>query len=97
MSMSMRYGLEAGYMGKGESPDLLLVDRQLPVMSGYEATEKIKKIVNIPIIALSAHAMPSDMDKAFKAGCMDYLCKPIEYQSFMKKIDDFFCKRAGNA
>ncbi len=90
-------GLEAVKMVETESPDLILMDMQLPVMSGYEATEKIKKIVDIPVIALTAHAMPSDMDKAFKAGCMDYISKPIEYKSFMKKIDDFFCKKAGNA
>jgi len=90
-------GLEAVKLVETESPDLILMDMQLPVMNGYEATEKIRNMVDIPIIALSAHAMSSDMDKALKAGCMDYICKPIEYQSFMKKIDDFFCKRAGNA
>lgn len=90
-------GLEAVNMVEAERPDLILMDMQLPVMNGYEATEKIKKIVNIPVIALTAHAMPSDMDKAFKAGCIDYICKPIEYKSFMKKIDDFFCNKAGTA
>lgn len=90
-------GLEAVKMVETESPDLILMDMQLPVMSGYEATEKIKKIVDIPVIALTAHAMPSDMEKAFKAGCMDYISKPIEYKSFMKKIDDFFCIKAGTA
>lgn len=90
-------GLEAVKLVETESPDLILMDMQLPVMSGYEATEKIRKMVNIPVIALTAHAMPSDMEKAMKAGCIDYISKPIEYQSFMKKIDDFFCKRVVNA
>lgn len=90
-------GLEAVKLVETESPDLILMDMQLPIMSGYEATEKIRNMVNIPIIALTAHAMPSDRDKALKAGCMDYISKPIEYQNFMKKIGDFFCKKAANA
>lgn len=90
-------GQEAVKMVETEKPDLILMDMQLPVMSGYEATEKIRTMVNIPVIALTAHAMPSDMDKAFKAGCVDYICKPIEYQSFMKKINDFFSSKGGSA
>ena len=90
-------GLEAVKLVETESPDLILMDMQLPIMSGYEATEKIRNLVNVPIIALTAHAMPSDRDKALKAGCMDYISKPIEYQNFMKKIGDFFCKKAANA
>jgi CheY-like chemotaxis protein len=83
-------GLEAVSLAEAERPDLILMDMQLPVMSGYEATEKIKKMADVPVIALTAHAMPSDMEKALKAGCDDYIAKPIEYQSFMKKIEGFF-------
>ena len=90
-------GWEAVKMVEAEKPDLILMDMQLPVMSGYEATEKIRTMANIPVIALTAHAMPADMDKAFKAGCVDYICKPVEYQSFMKKINDFFSEKGGNA
>lgn len=78
-----------------ERPDLILMDMQLPVMSGYEATMRIRKMMDIPIIALTAHAMPSDAEKAFDAGCTDYICKQIDYQSFMEKIEDFFSKRIG--
>lgn len=92
-----RNGREAVKLVKVESPDLILMDMQLPVMSGYEATKEIRKMVNIPVIALTANAMPSDRDKAIKAGCSDYISKPIEYQSFMKKINDFFSSRGGNA
>lgn len=90
-------GSEAVILAEAESPDLILMDMQLPVMSGYEATMKIRKTMDIPIMALTAYAMPSDKEKALKAGCTDYICKPIEYGDFMKKIDDFFSKRAGNA
>lgn len=90
-------GSEAVILAEAESPDLILMDMQLPVMSGYEATMKIREAMDIPIMALTARAMPSDKEKALKAGCTDYMCKPIEYRDFMKKIDDFFSKRAGNA
>jgi CheY-like chemotaxis protein len=72
-----------------ELPDLILMDMSLPVMNGWEATKSLKsnpKTENIPIIALTAHAMSSDRDKAIEAGCDDYDTKPVDFQRLLEKI-----------
>ena len=75
-----------------ESPDLILMDLSLPTMDGWTATEKIKEIEavkDIPVIALSAHAMPEDRDRALKAGCSDYDTKPVDIKRLLEKISNF--------
>ncbi len=70
-------------------PDLILMDMSLPIMDGWEATQSIKdnpKTKNIPIIALTAHAMSSDREKAMDAGCDDYDTKPVDFQRLLAKI-----------
>lgn len=70
-------------------PDLILMDMSLPVIDGWLATQKIKeddKTKNIPIIALTAHAMVGDKEKALGAGCDDYDTKPIEFARLLEKI-----------
>jgi CheY-like chemotaxis protein len=75
-----------------EMPNLILMDLSLPTMDGWTATEKIKaidKIKDIPVIALSAHAMPEHRDRALKAGCSDYDTKPVDIKRLLNKIAQF--------
>ena len=75
-----------------ENPDLILMDLSLPTMDGWTATAEIKKIdgiKDIPIIALSAHAMPEHRDRAIKAGCSDYDTKPVDIKRLLGKIGQY--------
>lgn len=77
-------------MTRSESPDLILMDMSLPVMDGWEASRAIKAdpaLAKIPIIALTAHAMTSDRDKALQAGCNDYDTKPVDLPRLLGKIE----------
>ncbi|MCT0254684.1 MULTISPECIES: response regulator [unclassified Synechocystis] len=83
-------GQEAVAMAISECPQLILMDMSLPVMDGWTATKEIKSNplgANIPIIALTAHAMASDREKAIAAGCDDYDTKPIEIKRLLEKIE----------
>jgi CheY-like chemotaxis protein len=75
-----------------EKPDLILMDLGMPVMDGWEATRKIKangQLKDIPIIAVTSHAMVGDEIEARKAGCDDYLPKPIDENELLRKIKKF--------
>jgi CheY-like chemotaxis protein len=79
-------------MARAEKPDLILMDMSLPVMDGWTATQTIKSdadLANIPVIALTAHAMAGDREKAMGAGCDDYDTKPIELPRLLEKIGKF--------
>ena len=72
-----------------ERPDLILMDMSLPVMDGWEATRRItadRALEHIPIIALTAHAMQGDEERALGCGCRDYLSKPIDEDILFEKI-----------
>lgn len=71
-------------------PDIILMDLSLPGLDGWEASQKIKaipKLNHIPIIALTAHAMPGDKEKALLAGCNDYDTKPIDLPRLLGKME----------
>lgn len=73
-----------------EQPDLILMDISLPVMDGWEATERIRKIEsikNVPIIALTAHALVEDRNRSLAIGCNDFETKPINFTQLMVKIN----------
>ncbi len=77
-------------MARSETPDLILMDMSLPVVDGWEATRQLKsapETQSIPVIALTAHAMAGDREKAVEAGCNDYDIKPIELPRLLGKIE----------
>ena len=82
-------GERAVAMAAAEAPDLILMDLGLPVLDGWEATRRLKgapETKAIPVIALSAHAMDGDREKAVAAGCDDYDTKPVNLPRLLEKI-----------
>jgi len=92
-------GGEGVAFAKTHAPDLILMDISLPVIDGLEATRQIKAdaaTAKIPVIALTAHAMSEDRDKAMAAGCEDFDTKPIELPRLLEKIETLLKKKTSS-
>jgi two-component system, cell cycle response regulator DivK len=92
MAVDGAAGIEAA---RTEGPDLILMDMSLPIIDGWEATRRLKgsQVTNaIPIIALTAHAMAGDRQKALEAGCDDFDTKPIEMMRLLDKIEHLLAR-----
>jgi len=101
----IRRGFEVSVAGDGqqgvemagtEAPDIILMDMSLPVLDGWAAARQLKAseaTQSIPVIALTAHAMSGDRDRAMQAGCDDYDTKPIEFPRLLEKIDRLLTAR----
>jgi len=79
-----------------ERPDLILMDVMMPVMNGYDATRCLKdrrETARIPVVALTASAMPHERDQAMEAGCDGYISKPIDTRAFPGQIQQFLTHR----
>ena len=78
-------------MARTDHPDLILMDMSLPVLDGWEATRRLKAdqdLKDIPVIALTAHAMAADEEQALAAGCNDYDTKPVELPRLLQKMEN---------
>jgi two-component system, cell cycle response regulator DivK len=91
-------GEQAVTLAESDRPDLILMDMSLPVIDGWEATRRVKantKTAHIPVIALTAHAMSGDREKALAAGCDDFDTKPIEMPRLLEKIESLLVRPQG--
>jgi CheY-like chemotaxis protein len=89
-------GLDGIDLAREEQPDLILMDVNLPEIDGWETTRRLKAdpaTRHIPVVALTAHAMVSDRDKALQAGCDDYETKPVDFQRLLSKIGALLVNR----
>lgn len=92
-------GIEAIELACREKPDLILMDLQLPVMSGYETTRRLKKLSStacIPVVALTAHVMAEDRQQAMDSGCDGFIAKPINTRAFPFDLRQYF-RFSGNS
>lgn len=83
-------GLEGVLKAESHHPDLIIMDLSLPVMDGIEATRRIRSnphTSGIPVLAVTAHARESDRDNAIRAGCNDYLAKPVEPRRLVEQVE----------
>lgn len=90
-------GATAVQLATAERPDLVLMDMSLPILDGWEASRRIRNepaTRDLPIIALTAHAMASDREKSLEAGCDDFDTKPVDLARLLEKIDRLLAGRS---
>jgi len=95
--VSARNGEQGIAMAASEAPALILMDLSLPIIDGWEATRRLKSEAltrDIPVIALSAHAMAGDREKAIAAGCDEYDTKPVDLPRLLDKIAALLSRRS---
>ena len=89
-------GAEGCELARTKNPDIILMDISLPIMNGWEATQRIKSdplTRRIPIVILTAHALATDRAKAFEMGCDDYDTKPVDFFRLMQKIEKLLLEK----
>lgn len=94
--LTAKDGAEGVTVAEREQPDLIIMDLSLPVIDGWEATRQIKAnaaLKDIPILALSSHAMRGDEEKARQCGCDDYLSKPLDEDLLFEKLTQLLGER----
>jgi CheY-like chemotaxis protein len=89
-------GMQAILMAESETPDLVLLDMSLPVIDGWEVARRLKAsptTARVPVVALTAHAMAGDRERALAAGCDDYETKPIDFPQLVAKLEALLAPR----
>ena len=97
LAVDGKQGVDAA---RAEAPDLILMDMSLPILDGWEAAQQLKtasETRGIPIIALTAHAMAGDRERALGAGCDEYDTKPIEFPRLLTKIESLLERKVAGA
>lgn len=92
-------GSEAVDAALAHKPDLILMDMDLPVLSGWEATCAIRanpEVRDTPVIALTAHALPADRERAMESGCDAYQSKPVDFNELIARIEEFTARRSAH-
>lgn len=92
-------GAQGVELAQADKPDIILMDMSLPVLDGWDATQQLKaapETSDIPIIALTAHAMAGDREKCLEVGCDDYDTKPIEFPRLLGKIQALLEKKVSS-
>ncbi len=92
-----REGIEAA---RTQSPDIILLDIQLPGMSGHDVARELRRdarLAPVPIVAVTSYAMPGDREQVLAAGCTGYIEKPIDPETFVTQLEAYLAPRAGGA
>ncbi len=98
--VSARDGREGINTARDVAPDLILLDIQLPGMSGHDVARELRRdprFASVPIVAVTSYAMPGDREQVLAAGCTGYIEKPIDPDTFLTQLGEFFGRSEGSA